>query len=160
MTVSHSRQFDYVDRLARKLQVLAKHKAPNERVLVGLSGIPGSGKSPLAAAIAARVNQLQNENEHEDANTNPSTTTTSINLALCVPMDGSHLTRAQLAGMPDPATAIRRRGPPFIFDAEAFYNLVLPLRKTSSSSKNLRPLLQPRPQKTPCQTTSPYPHPL
>lgn len=44
-------------------------------------------------------------------------------------MDGYHLSRAQLAAMPDPATAIHRRGAAFTFDAEGFYRLVQRLRE-------------------------------
>ncbi|PYH95802.1 hypothetical protein BO71DRAFT_397762 [Aspergillus ellipticus CBS 707.79] len=44
-------------------------------------------------------------------------------------MDGYHLSRAQLAAMPDPATAIHRRGAAFTFDAAAFYRLVQRLRE-------------------------------
>jgi pantothenate kinase len=90
-------------------------------VLIGVSGIPGSGKTTLAAAVAERVNQLGNTNN---------------DFAVCIPMDGYHLSRAQLAAMPDPATAIHRRGAAFTFDAEAFYRLVQRLREplTSASS--------------------------
>lgn len=79
-----------------------------------MSGIPGSGKTTLAAAVAARVNQLANS---------------SHDLAVCISMDGYHLSRAQLAAMPDSATAIHRRGAAFTFDAEAFYRLVQCLRE-------------------------------
>ena len=48
-------------------------------------------------------------------------------------MDGYHLPRAQLAAMPDPATAIHRRGAAFTFDADAFYELVQSLREPLKS---------------------------
>ncbi|KAJ5703235.1 hypothetical protein N7488_010783 [Penicillium malachiteum] len=35
-----------------------------------------------------------------------------------------HLSRAQLAEMPNPATVIHRRGTAFTFDADAYYRLV------------------------------------
>ncbi|KAL5338804.1 P-loop containing nucleoside triphosphate hydrolase protein [Aspergillus crustosus] len=120
MTVSNSS--DHVDRLARKVQELAKHKPPSERVLIGVSGIPGSGKSTLGAAVAARLNQLEN---------------TDSEFAVCLPMDGYHLSRAQLAAMPDPATAIHRRGAAFTFDAEAFYGLVQSLRGPLTPTSNI-----------------------
>lgn len=44
-------------------------------------------------------------------------------------MDGYHFSRAHLAAMPDPATAIHRRGAAFTFDAEGFYQLVRRLRE-------------------------------
>lgn len=49
--------------------------------------------------------------------------------AVCIPMDGFHLSRAQLAAMPDPATAIHRRGAAFTFDAESFYEMIKSLRE-------------------------------
>lgn len=46
-----------------------------------------------------------------------------------LPMDGFHLTRAQLSAMPDPDTAHARRGAAFTFDAPAFLALVQALRR-------------------------------
>lgn len=51
-------------------------------------------------------------------------------IAASVSMDGFHYTRAQLAVMPDPKTAIHRRGAAFTFDAEGFYELVLRLHES------------------------------
>lgn len=113
MTVPNTTTPDHIDRLARKVQELCKTKPASHRILIGVSGIPGSGKTTLATAVAGRVNQLEASNE----------------FATCIPMDGYHLSRAQLAAMPGPATAIHRRGAAFTFDAEAFYRLVLALRE-------------------------------
>lgn len=44
-------------------------------------------------------------------------------------MDGYHLTRAQLAAMPNAEEATYRRGAPFTFDAAAYLKLVKNLRK-------------------------------
>jgi pantothenate kinase len=53
-------------------------------------------------------------------------------------MDGYHLSHAQLAAMPDPATAIHRRCAAFTFDAEAFYRLVQSLQEpVAACSGNL-----------------------
>jgi len=49
-------------------------------------------------------------------------------MAAFVPMDGYHLTRAQLSAMPDPATAHARRGAEFTFDGPGFYGLIRALR--------------------------------
>jgi pantothenate kinase len=49
-------------------------------------------------------------------------------IAAFVPMDGYHLTRAQLSAMPDAATAHARRGAAFTFDGDAFLALVRKLR--------------------------------
>lgn len=51
-------------------------------------------------------------------------------------MDGYHLSRAQLAAMPDPTTAIHRRGAAFTFDAEAFYILALTLREPLATTSS------------------------
>lgn len=49
-------------------------------------------------------------------------------VAAYVPMDGYHLTRAQLSAMPDPAHAHARRGAEFTFDGASFLSLVTTLR--------------------------------
>jgi len=49
-------------------------------------------------------------------------------IAAFVPMDGYHLTRAQLSAMPDAATAHARRGAAFTFDGASFLALVAALR--------------------------------
>lgn len=49
-------------------------------------------------------------------------------IAAFVPMDGYHLTRAQLSAMPDAATAHARRGAEFTFDGPSFLRLVKALR--------------------------------
>ncbi len=55
----------------------------------------------------------------------------SGDIAACVPMDGFHLTRAQLSALPDPATAHARRGAEFTFDGAAFLKLVQAIRLPS-----------------------------
>lgn len=50
-------------------------------------------------------------------------------IAATIPMDGYHLTRAQLAEMPDPEYATARRGAAFTFDGEKFLALVRALRE-------------------------------
>ncbi|KAJ5108661.1 hypothetical protein N7456_005336 [Penicillium angulare] len=113
MTVFNLKTPDHVDRLARKVQALIRNNDASHRILIGVSGIPGSGKTTLATAVAERVNQLEEANK---------------DFAVCIPMDGYHLSRAQLAAMPDPATAIHRRGAAFTFDADGFYKLVQSIR--------------------------------
>lgn len=57
----------------------------------------------------------------------PSYTPTPV--AAFVPMDGYHLTRAQLSAMPDPETAHARRGAEFTFDGASFHKLIQALRE-------------------------------
>lgn len=89
-------------------------RSDTERVVIGISGVPGSGKSTLAKMISRRVNDLHGS--QHPASVGP--------IAVDVPMDGFHLSRAQLAEMPDHATAVHRRGAAFTFDAAGFYHLI------------------------------------
>jgi pantothenate kinase len=52
-------------------------------------------------------------------------------------MDGYHLYRAQLAAMPDAATAIHRRGAAFTFNSERFFRLVQVLRQPLTANSNI-----------------------
>lgn len=93
--------------------------SPSEQFLSGrvLTEIPG--KTTLAAKVALGLNDLYNEG-HLGLH---------IDIATFLPMDGYHLTRAQLSAMPDPHTAHARRGAAFTFDAPAFLELVKKLRE-------------------------------
>lgn len=86
--------------------------------MVAISGIPGSGKTTLAAIMAQRVNAIY-------AKENPDKPPISTSVS----MDGYHLSRAQLAAMPEPAHAIARRGAAFTFDPVKFISLVRALRE-------------------------------
>ncbi|KAJ5081516.1 hypothetical protein NUU61_009780 [Penicillium alfredii] len=88
------------------------------RLMIAVSGIPGSGKSELATTMAKRINQIY-----------ATATPGSPPIATAIPMDGYHLTRAQLAAMPDPEYAAARRGAAFTFDGHKFLQLVQALRK-------------------------------
>ncbi|EAW10130.1 kinase-related protein [Aspergillus clavatus NRRL 1] len=111
-----------VDKVWRKFQ-----SVPNDaRLMIAISGIPGSGKTGLAGIMANRINQLYSK-QH------PNST-----IATDIPMDGYHLTRAQLAQMPNPEYAAARRGAAFTFDGEKFLRLVQALREpVTSESRSL-----------------------
>ncbi|MCJ1255550.1 hypothetical protein MMC24_003366 [Lignoscripta atroalba] len=93
---------------------------PSQRLLIAISGIPGSGKTTLASLVSSHLNA-----HHSDLSPGCSTEL----LAAFVPMDGYHLSRAQLSAMPDPTTAHARRGAAFTFDAPSFLRLVRQLRE-------------------------------
>ena len=78
------------------------------------------GKTTLASLVARRLNE-------KHSNDKPGCALQSI--AAFIPMDGYHLSRAQLSAMPDPTTAHARRGAAFTFDDKAFLALVKKLRE-------------------------------
>jgi pantothenate kinase len=91
-------------------------------LLIGISGIPGSGKTTLAAKVSRRINELF-------AASSPGIAGGGQEIAAFIPMDGYHLSRAQLDAMPDPDNAHARRGAAFTFDDEAFLKLVKKLKE-------------------------------
>jgi len=131
-----------VDRLVDKTWKKFQETPRSQRLLIAVSGIPGSGrylesryrvsepgshahkiftgKTTLAAKVSQRINDLYNT-ENPGLASGPG-------IATFLPMDGYHLTRAQLSAMPDPTTAHARRGAAFTFDAPAFLQLVKKLR--------------------------------
>ena len=82
--------------------------------MIGISGVPGSGKTTLASAVVARINDMVDKGSGAPHQT----------FAAIVPMDGYHLYRSQLASMPDAANAIHRRGAAFTYDAGRWHQLV------------------------------------
>ena len=82
----------------------------------------GSGKTTLAAKVTTALNALH-------AQESPGLVSSSSVVAAFVPMDGYHLSRAQLSALPDPTTAHARRGAAFTFDGDSFLRLVRALRE-------------------------------
>lgn len=80
---------------------------------VGIAGGAGSGKSTLARAVG---DALGND------------------VAIVLPMDGFHLSRAQLDSLSDPAHGHARRGAPFTFDAARFVATVAALRASGEGA--------------------------
>lgn len=96
---------------------------PDERLIIGLSGIPGAGKSTISRLVVKHINDLhQIENRRNVKNS-------ILELAVSVPMDGFHFTRAQLMQMPQPEVAMHRRGASFTYDAEAYLAFIERLRQ-------------------------------
>lgn len=77
-----------------------------QRLMVGICGVPGSGKTNLAVRLVAGINAAQ-----------PDT-------AVCVSMDGWHHTRATLKTFPNAKEAFDRRGAEWTFDAARFADFV------------------------------------
>ncbi|KAH8124119.1 P-loop containing nucleoside triphosphate hydrolase protein [Trichoderma asperelloides] len=115
-----------VQKLVDKVWKSYLNTPQDHRLLIGIGGIPGSGKTTLAQTISYKLNALANAYA---PNAPPP--------AIFVPMDGFHLTRAELSAMPDPVTAHARRGAPYTFDARKFHALVQSLRRPISPSETI-----------------------
>ena len=74
----------------------------NERILVGISGAPGSGKSTLSRALSSKINK----SEH---------------VAAVIPMDGYHLDDSLL----EDVGLLKQKGAPETFDFVGFKHLLL-----------------------------------
>ncbi|GAP83879.1 putative phosphoribulokinase uridine kinase family protein [Rosellinia necatrix] len=89
------------------------------RIIIALSGPPGSGKSTIAAQVVQRIN-----------------TTAQRPIATCLAMDGFHFTRAHLDTLPNRIEAHARRGAAWTFDADGVVAL---LRTLSASRTDVKP---------------------
>ncbi|KIW05290.1 uncharacterized protein PV09_03817 [Verruconis gallopava] len=113
---------EQVERLARKAWDKYKQLPRSQRLLIAISGIPGSGKTTLATKVSKRINEFY-------AAASPGLSGGGQEIAAFIPMDGYHLSRAQLDAMPDPVYAHARRGAAFTFDDASFLRLVQKLRE-------------------------------
>ncbi|XXH04210.1 Nucleolar protein 13 [Hypoxylon texense] len=111
---------DQVARLVDKAWNKFQQLPEDRRLLIAIGGIPGSGKTTLSQIVTAALNARHASLHPEIPEAAP--------VAVFVPMDGYHLTRAQLSAMPDPALAHARRGAEFTFDGASFLQLVKSLR--------------------------------
>ncbi|KAL9331823.1 hypothetical protein ACSQ67_001433 [Phaseolus vulgaris] len=104
--VEGSRVDELYDALvARLLPLVLLSPNPNHKLLVGLAGPPGAGKSTVAHEVARRINKLWLEKASSfDSKVQPP------DVAIVVPMDGFHLYRSELDAMENPEEAHARRG--------------------------------------------------
>ncbi|KAJ1642794.1 hypothetical protein J3B02_002029 [Coemansia erecta] len=85
------------------VSLLDASRHDNRRIIIAVSGTPGSGKTYLSGLLCSKVNSRCSDMP-----------------AVVFPLDGFHLTKAQLAAMDDPEMAMKRRGSAWTFDAEGF----------------------------------------
>ncbi|KAG5923058.1 hypothetical protein E4U42_005057 [Claviceps africana] len=111
-----------VDRLVDKAWTKYTRLPPDQRLLIGIAGIPGSGKTTLSHILTQSLNSRA-AHAHPQPHQPPCPAP-----AIVVPMDGFHLPRAALSAMPNPAEAHARRGAPFTFDAPKLLALMRRLR--------------------------------
>ena len=103
------------------LEFLANHllnltKVNSKRWIIGIVGIPSSGKSYVAERLKDAVNSMAKQ-------------------SICeyIGMDGFHFTREYLDNMDNPQLAHQKRGAHWTFDCDAFSKL---LRSISMDTKN------------------------
>ncbi|KAL4794013.1 P-loop containing nucleoside triphosphate hydrolase protein [Aspergillus venezuelensis] len=101
--------------------------APFKRVIIALSGPPGSGKSTIAATVISRLNALA---------TRP--------FAIALPMDGFHYPKKYLDSMDDPAKAYARRGAHWTFDAKGVLTLIKALALSPTSGREREIITAPQ----------------
>lgn len=92
--------------LARDFDAAVTHfsqhlESGHSRWMIALAGLPGSGKSTVAARLIEAVNSRV------------------PGAMVALSMDGFHLRQEQLWQMPDPKAAFARRGAPWTFDVAA-----------------------------------------
>ncbi|KAF2223291.1 P-loop containing nucleoside triphosphate hydrolase protein [Elsinoe ampelina] len=112
---------EQVNRLVEKTWAKFQETPKSRRLMIAVSGIPGSGKTTLASQVVKRINE-----KHHDQSPGLGL---SDGVAAFIPMDGYHLYRAQLDAMPDASTAHARRGAAFTFNAPGFLALVKKARE-------------------------------
>lgn len=114
--MSSAPQMRYNDeqQLARHLTHLARGRS---RMLIGIGGIPGAGKSTFARHLKDAVCHISQ---------NP-------NMAVTVPLDGFHLSNAEL----ERRELKERKGSPETFLAQAFFSKLIEIKRAA------RPVLMP-----------------
>jgi pantothenate kinase len=105
--------------------LLATLEISTTRWIIGIAGLPGSGKSTLVQHLVDSIN----------AHTAPNT-------SVALGMDGFHLTKAALKRMPDPEQAFARRGAPWTFDTDAFYTRLQMIRQAVRQDAVLWPTFE------------------
>jgi pantothenate kinase len=104
-----------VEKLAERADALLD-KTQRRRVLVAVAGVPGSGKTTVCDRVVEVLNKKHGSG-----------------YASVVPMDGYHLTRAQLDQFHNPEEAHYRRGSPMTFDAYGVVDLAKRIRASAGN---------------------------
>lgn len=121
----------YEDLARTVVAELYKPTENNCQTWIAIAGGPGSGKSTLAAALVERVNALCKTGAGND-------------VAVCLPMDGFHLSRQQLQEIAEKhgkdgvtfQSLLSRRGSPWTFDVD---QLVSRLNEAKISGEGIFP---------------------
>ncbi|EPY49641.1 nicotinamide riboside kinase [Schizosaccharomyces cryophilus OY26] len=102
---------DSVEALFQRATELLQHR---QRVLIGLAGGPGSGKTTLTSKLVREWNERLGSD-----------------MVKMIPMDGFHYTLEELDKMDNPEEARARRGAEWTFDARLYASLVALVKKVT-----------------------------
>lgn len=109
--------------LAQHLIDKLKQQQQQQRLIVAISGVPGAGKTYLAQAISEAINNI-------------------TPVAVVLPMDGFHLSKAELRRRQNSEAAssnlMARRGAHWTFDADGFVSVIRHVRH-SPTGRTLAP---------------------
>ncbi|KDR68764.1 hypothetical protein GALMADRAFT_256606 [Galerina marginata CBS 339.88] len=137
-----------IEELSRYLVDKLESTPSPQRLLVGIAGIPASGKSTFSLLLTERTNRIlqgrlisSQNSSAEDKNQRPLSIesdvqpTSSVHgQAILVGLDGWHLSRAQLDVLPDPQLAHDRRGIHWTFDGTGYVDFLQKLRDTTNTA--------------------------
>ncbi|KAL4920843.1 P-loop containing nucleoside triphosphate hydrolase protein [Aspergillus aurantiobrunneus] len=113
----------YQSLVARALQIRQHHQSttpPSKRVIIALTGPPGSGKSTIAATVVARLNALG-----------------TPSFAIALSMDGFHYPKTYLDGLPNREEAYARRSAHWTFDSAGVLHLVKALHLSETNEREV-----------------------
>lgn len=113
---------------------------PPPRILVGLGGRPGSGKTTVLGVIEQELEASLKRLYHASSNGSVKPNGKSQALpfppeCVCMPMDGYHLYRKELQAMPFPQRAFERRGAEWTFSPQKLYRDLTAMREVDPTTK-------------------------